>query len=408
MTPLGLYIHIPFCVRKCLYCNFVSYSGKKHEVQRYFEALRRELEWYRQHGSLLEYCPYTLYVGGGTPSLVTEELILFFLSYCDILSFESFREVTIEVNPGTISFSQLQQLYQVGFDRISIGVQSFHDEELRTLGRIHTSEEAIACFQAARHAGFRNINLDLIFGIPDSTLATWELSLHTAISLQPEHISTYNLTIEEGMPFWEQIHQGKLSLPDEDLQFKMYTSGIATLTQAGYKHYEISNFAIPDYQSQHNQIYWRNEEYLGLGTGAHSYLKGRRYWNFSDLETYIQTCLDGYLDGHHLRGGVHLENSIFSPPTVQGEERLDPLRTMGETIIMNLRMLEGVDIAAFDSRFGHTLESLYAESIENLIALELIKIQNNHLRLTQKGIYLSNEVFQEFVNYEHQSNPQKN
>jgi len=400
MTPLGLYIHIPFCVRKCRYCSFASYSGKEHEVQRYFEALRRELEWYIQHESLSEYCLYTLYVGGGTPSLVTEELATWFQSYRELLPFESFREVTIEINPGTISFFQFQQLYQAGFNRASIGVQSFHDEELKSLGRIHASQEAIACFHAARRAGFRNISLDLIFGIPDSTLAAWEFTLNTAISLQPEHISTYNLTIEEGTPFWEQVQQGKLTLPNEDLQLDLYTSGIAALTKAGYEQYEISNFAIPGYRSRHNQIYWRNEEYLGLGAAAHSYLKGCRYWNYADPETYMVSCLAEHLDGHHFQSGVHLEDraySTISPPAVEGEEQLEPLNTMGETVIMNLRMLEGVDVAAFERRFGQTLESLYAESVENLRTLELIEIQNNHLRLTKKGIYLSNEVFQEFV-----------
>ncbi len=397
MKPLGRYIHIPFCVRKCLYCNFVSYTGKDEDVQRYFEALGRELRWYQQPGFPAEYCPYTLYIGGGTPSLVTQELVMFLQAYCDLLPFESFREATIEVNPGTISFSQLQQLSQVGFNRVSIGVQSFHDEELRTLGRIHTRDEAIACFHEARRAGFRNISLDLIFGIPDSTPETWESTVNTAMALQPEHLSTYNLTLEEGTPFWKRAQQGDLCLPDDDLQLNMYTSGITALTQAGYEHYEISNFALPGYRSQHNQIYWRNEEYLGLGAGAYSYLKGRRYWNYADLESYIAAYLDEQLDGHHLRGGVHLEDSMFSPPSIAGEEQLDLPGTMGETVIMNLRMLEGVDMAAFGRRFGDTLESVYAGSLDNLLALELIEIRDHHLRLTPKGLYVSNEVFQEFI-----------
>ncbi len=391
MNPLGLYIHIPFCVRKCLYCDFVSYPGKEHYIQEYFEALRRELEWYIHNGFLSEYKGYTLYVGGGTPSLASEELVMFLGSYHDILTCESFHEATIEVNPGTISFSQFQQLHQAGFNRISLGVQSFYDKELRTLGRIHTSEEAIACFHAARRAGFRNVSLDLIFGIPDSDLTTWKSSLNTALSLSPEHISMYNLTIEEGTPFWEQLQQGQLTLPDEDLQIDMYKSGIAALTEAGYEQYELSNFAVPGYRSQHNQLYWRNEEYLGLGAGAYSYLKGRRYWNYADLETYIAQSTNGKKVFHNIHGPY--------PPTVEGEERLDPPGMIGETIIMNLRMLEGVDLPAFEYRFGYSLESLYTESIENLRSLGLIEIQNNHLRLTPKGFYLSNEVFQEFVNY---------
>jgi oxygen-independent coproporphyrinogen-3 oxidase len=320
--------------------------------------------------------------------------MMFLESYRDMFTCELFLESTIEVNPSTISFSQFQQLHQAGFNRVSIGVQSFHDRELRVLGRIHTSDEAIACFQAARRAGFRNVSLDLIFGIPDSDLTTWRASLDTTISLKPEHISTYNLTIEEGTPFWEHKQQGQLTLPDEDLQLEMYRSGIMVLTKAGYEQYEISNFALPGHRCHHNQIYWKNEEYLGLGAGAYSYLKGRRYWNYTDLETYIHSCLDG----HHFGSGAHLEDSILSPPTTAGEERLDLLNIIGETIIMNLRMLEGIDITTFDQRFGQSLETLFAKPLEKLRSLELIEIQNDHLRLTKKGIALSNEVFQEFVN----------
>jgi oxygen-independent coproporphyrinogen-3 oxidase len=392
LIPLGFYIHIPFCVRKCLYCDFVSYAGKEHLVQAYFEALRREWKWYRHYDLLSEYKLYTLYVGGGNPSLVTEELAAFFQAYHEMLPLERFHEVTIEVNPGTISFSQLQRLYRAGFNRVSIGVQSFHDEELSTLGRIHTRAEALACFHAARRAGFRNISLDLIFGIPGSTLETWESTLHETLALQPEHISTYNLTIEAGTPFWELHQQGKLKLPDEDLQLNLYQSGIATLNRAGYEQYEISNFALPGYRCWHNQIYWHNEEYLGLGAGAHSYLKGYRYWNHADLETYIDRSAKTSVWRPKQRFGT--------PGTVEGAERLDLSGTIGETVIMNLRMLEGIDMTAFQQRFGQSFEVLFAKPLDKLLALNLLEFSGTRLRLTPKGIHLSNEVFREFINNE--------
>ena len=392
MSKVGLYIHIPFCVRKCLYCDFVSYVGKESDVGRYFEAVHQEFTWYLQHAFFSEYKPVSLYIGGGTPSLVIEELVAFIQAHQKILSSESLREMTIEVNPGTIYFSQFQQLRQVGFNRVSIGVQSLHDTELRTLGRIHTSEEAVMCVDAARRGGFENISIDLIFGVSGSNLMKWKSTLTHVISMNPEHIAIYNLTIEENTPFWEQQQQGILLLPDEDLQLEMYKVGVATLTQAGYEHYEISNFALPGYRSQHNQIYWRNEEYLGLGAGAHSYLKRRRYWNDVGLESYITRNLST-AKTHNAHNG-----SILYPPPVEGEERLDMKGRIGETVMMNLRLLEGVNLSTFQHRFGQSLESLYTEPLEKLCSLELIEIIENHLRLTPKGILLSNEVFQEFVN----------
>jgi len=227
--------------------------------------------------------------------------------------------------------------------------------------------------------------------------------------LQPEHLSTYNLTIEAGTPFWEQQQQGKLTLPDEDLQLAMYQFAIATLTRAGYEHYEISNFALPGYRCQHNQIYWRNEEYLGLGAGAHSYLKGCRYWNYADLETYIRSLVShtSRLTEDAANGTWAVQQgeaanetyALHNPPTVAGAERLDLPGVIGETVIMNLRMLEGVDMTAFQRRFGQVFEVLFAKPLDKLLALNLVEFSGKWLRLTPKGIYLSNEVFQEFVKY---------
>ncbi len=393
----GLYIHIPFCARKCGYCDFVSYAGKEEKVQSYFEALRQELNWYMHHACFSEYQLYSLYVGGGTPSLVTDQLAAFLEEYRTILLPDCLHEATVEVNPGTVTFSQFQQLCQAGVNRVSIGVQSFHDKDLKLLGRIHTGEEAVACIEAARDAGFQNVSIDLMFGIPNSEFMTWESTLMQAISLKPEHLSLYNLSIEEGTPFWKQQQHGEFLLSDDDLQLTMYELGIAASSEAGYEHYEISNFALPGYRSRHNQIYWRNEEYLGLGAGAHSYLNGRRYWNDSGLEHYLARSHSFFEEPviDSVEGLSKGEHPL--PPTVKGEEHLDLGGTIGETVMMNLRLIEGIHLSGFQQRFGVALEILYADRIEKLREFELIEIRDDHLRLTSKGIRLSNEVFQEFV-----------
>ncbi|GAK60006.1 oxygen-independent coproporphyrinogen III oxidase [Candidatus Vecturithrix granuli] len=382
MMPIGIYLHIPFCVKKCAYCDFVSYAGKEEIITPYFDALSQELAWYVQRHLFDDYRPLTLYVGGGTPSLTTPALVRFIQNTEKVWAFDTLQERTIEVNPGTITDSQLPQLRQAGFNRISIGVQSLHNRELEILGRIHTSQEAVSCFQAAREAGFENINLDLIFGIPTSDLASWQATLEQVICLNPEHLSLYNLTIEKETPFWVLQQQGKLVLPDEETQLAMYQTGITLLTQAGYEHYEISNFARPGCRSQHNQIYWRNEEYLGLGAGATSYIRGCRYTNTPAVEDYI-VCATA-------------DHAPY-PATVVTIEKLDFAATIGETIMMNLRLIEGIDLTAFSRRFGIALEEFHVNTLDKLYDLNLIERYKNHIRLTFRGVLLSNEVFQEFL-----------
>ncbi len=392
MKPIGVYLHLPFCVRKCAYCDFVSYAGQEQCLPQYFQAIQRELAWYQKQEVFSEYQPRTLYIGGGTPSLATEYITSLLRQQSTICA-KSVQEATIEVNPGTIRSPLFEQLLQAGLNRVSIGVQSFHDTELRTLGRIHTAEEAVVCAHAARQAGFQNISLDLMFGIPGSKLDDWRVTLDQAIRLNPEHVSIYNLTIEEGTPFWMQQQQGMLALPEEDEQLAMYEIGISTLIQAGYEHYEISNFALPGYRSQHNQIYWRNEEYVGLGAGAHSYVNGHRYWNTSDLEIYITSF-------HATKPHPQVEKDVppFYPLTTEGKECLNQQQTIGETIMMNLRLLEGIDLTAFRERYGQSIELLFPDRIQTLCALGLLEIRADHLRLTHKGLLLANEVFREFVN----------
>lgn len=387
MKSLGIYLHIPFCVRKCAYCDFVSYSGRQADIPRYVDALAQEFLWYRERGLFDEYAIQTVYVGGGTPSLAAEPLAAFFERFHETLLANAV-EVTVEANPGTIGLSGLQRLFQAGCRRLSIGVQSFRTDELRTLGRIHSARDAEICIEAARTAGFRNLSLDLMFGIPGSTLADWEQSMQRAIAFAPEHISAYNLTIEEETPFGKQQQDGTLHLPEEETQLAMYDAAIEMLTAAGYAQYEISNFARPGYRSQHNQIYWRNEEYLGLGAAAYSYLNGCRYWNESSLDAYLTAVIP-----------VRVSNPDrdMYPPTVAGQEILKLEAAMGETVMMCLRLCDGLNLAWFRQRFGQAFEQAYAPQIARLIADGLIELTPTHVCLTPRGLRLANDVLQQFL-----------
>ncbi|GAK52157.1 coproporphyrinogen III oxidase, anaerobic [Candidatus Moduliflexus flocculans] len=392
MKPLGLYLHIPFCVRKCAYCDFVSYPGRQDDIPRYLDALAQEFDWYRERGLFDVYAVQTVFVGGGTPSLAAEPLAAFFERFQETLLMNAV-EVTVETNPGTIGLPGLQRLFQAGCRRLSIGVQSFHDRELRTLGRIHSAHDAEMCIEAARAAGFLNLSLDLMFGIPGSTLANWEQTVQRALDFAPEHISAYNLTIEDETPFGRQQQDGTLRLPDEETQLAMYDAVIAMLTAAGYEQYEISNFARPGYRSQHNPIYWRNEEYLGLGAAAYSYLGGYRYWNEVLLDVYMHKC--GELDSSRVTGAIHLE--LPYPSTVVGQETLNVEAMMGETVMMCLRLCEGLNLAWFQQRFGQAFTRVYAPQIARLTSDRLIELTPTHVRLTYRGLRLANDVLQHFL-----------
>lgn len=383
MTPIGLYVHVPFCVRKCAYCDFASYSGRDADLPAYMDALAREAACHAARGVFDEYAVRTAYVGGGTPSLAADRLADFLAAHRMWL-FPNAEEITIEANPGTIGLPGLRRLFDAGCNRLSIGLQSLHDRELRTLGRIHSRDDALRCVQAARQAGFRNLCLDLMFGIPGATLADWLATLRETIALAPEHVSAYNLTIEAGTPFAELREQGKLNVPDDGAQVEMYDAAVAELAAAGYEQYEISNFARPGFRSQHNQIYWRNEEYIGLGAAAHSYLRGCRYWNASALDDYLA------------RSRSNAPPSDF-PPTVDGHETLDLAGAMGETMMMQLRLRDGVDLRQFQRRFGLSIKAVYGEQIAELCAEGLLEINQTRLRLTMRGVRFANEAAQRFL-----------
>ncbi|MFA5098472.1 MAG: radical SAM family heme chaperone HemW [Candidatus Margulisiibacteriota bacterium] len=409
----GLYIHIPFCRKKCDYCDFASVpiddaaddnvgaggrgSTELAEVQPlhdYLIAINNELRSYPG------FVPSTIFIGGGTPTILDTEQLrkLMGIVRTPIGSGPQHIEFTIEGNPDSMTLDKLKLLRQYGANRLSIGAQSFNNDELRALGRIHDRGRIIQAFSIAREAGFNNINLDLMFGIPQQTLGSWQRTLDQALELGPEHLSCYGLQIEEGTPF-HKIYSGDkndpmyrrpggASLPNDDTQFEMYKHTIDLLKSRGYHHYEISNFAKPGFECKHNMNYWKNGDYIGIGASAASHMGGKRRENPKDTQEYLNRDL-------YSRGGAAalLMSSESTPMGGGGASKTE----ITETILMNLRLLEGLDLDGFKKRFGASLEDLYGKELEKLSALGLIEILKGRLKLSENGLYLANKVFEEFV-----------
>ena len=388
MAALGLYLHIPFCVSKCPYCDFNSYGvgvgqvrnlppPETARVSTYLEALARELELRSKEARGEE--SGSVFFGGGTPSLLrAEQLGAVLESVRRQFHIKAGAEVTLEANPGTVTPEKLRRLREAGFNRVSLGVQSFSERLLQTLGRAHTAREGREAMAAAREAGFENLNLDLIFAIPGQSQREWEETLEEALKVRPEHISAYCLTVEEGTRFAELMQRGELEGVGEEEQLEMWELACRLLERTGYRQYEISNFARPAYECQHNLIYWRNESYLGLGAGAHSYLEGIRWRNVSSPEEYGRLLGQGRLP-------------------VRGAERLSRQREMGETIALGLRLSEGIGGREFARRFGISLEEAYGSVPARLEAEGLVRRDGRGLRLTPRGRRVANEVCLQFI-----------
>lgn len=386
--PLSLYVHIPFCTAKCGYCDFNSYAGQDHLIPAYDQALERELRlWARSLGSR----PVsTVYFGGGTPSLTPiEELARVAGVIRECFSLEPDVEWSLEANPGTVNEAYLRGLRELGVNRLSFGVQSFDDIELKALERIHTADDVRREVAAARVAGFDNLNLDLIFGLPGQTLDAWRRNLEEALRLEPEHLSAYALTVEEGTALARNVARGRTPPPDPDRQADMYELTQEILASAGYQHYELSNWAKPGRQCRHNLVYWRNGEYLGVGAGAHSYLDGVRFANERLPSRYLAAVNETW------------ESSQAGGPTtmrqVASVEREPVEMQMAETAILGLRLIEGVDLAAFERRFGRRFEDVYATELPELFGYGLLERAEGHIRLTARGRLLGNEVFQRLL-----------
>lgn len=405
-TSTSIYIHIPFCKHRCAYCDFNTYAGQESMIPAYVNALIKEIEWIgNQPTRLSGYSTIkTIFFGGGTPSLLSGPQfasIMSALSSAFALSADA--EVTIEANPGTISPAKLDAIRGAGINRISFGVQSSVTEELRMLEREHDFFTVIEAVSTARKAGFDNLNLDLIYALPQQTLASWQTTVKRALELHPEHISAYALTLEHGTPFGKWADKGLLPLPDPDLAADMYEWTMDYLPQSGYAQYEISNWALnrhasstvhvlPSLACKHNVQYWRSLPYLGLGAGAHGYAGGYRYSNALRIKTYIDRF------DHSQSANLPFP---LTPATVN-HHRQTLQDDISDYMINNLRLVEvGVAEADFRSRFGSGLSDVYPKEMDELIHAGLIEQKTSEnsevFRLTRRGRLLGNQVFQRFV-----------
>jgi oxygen-independent coproporphyrinogen-3 oxidase len=373
-----IYVHVPFCVEKCHYCAFVSNIPQNNELMEYPELLMRELQIYASGPGPVD----SVYFGGGTPSLLQPlQLARLLEGIAGQTGISAAAEITLEANPGTIDHISLKEFRAVGINRISLGIQSFDDHFLNCLGRIHTTEQSRQGFQNARNAGFKNISIDLIHSLPGQSLNQWRSELQHAIELYPEHISIYGLTVEEGTPFARIYPADSPALVDEDLSADMFELADELLTESGFEHYEIANYARPGYRSQHNSGYWKRDGYRGLGVAAHSFLRegyGIRFSNPDTLEEYRRSITSGQLtriDEHQLTEGD----------------------AMAEYLFLGLRLAEGVSLSAFEHEFGRSLESVYGSAATDLVRLGLLMKNGYVLTLTRRGMLLSNQVFARFL-----------
>ncbi len=378
MEHTGLYLHIPFCRAKCAYCDFNSYAGLDELHARYARALCLEV----RRSAAAQPAPVprvdSIYIGGGTPTVLASSELGGIVRTCK----EAFPcapdcEVSMEANPGTVSLESLVTLRRAGVNRLSFGAQSFLEQQLRLLGRIHTPRQIGQAVNAARAAGFDSVNLDLMYGLPGQTVVTWRSDLEQALALEPEHLSLYALTIEEGTRLARMIADGALQQPDPDLAADMYDLAVRRLTRAGYEHYELSNWAVPGHACRHNLRYWRTEPYLGFGAGAHSYSEGQRYHNVEQPGDYV----------------LRMESGT-SPR--EKPERISAHERMAESMILGLRLIQGIRFDEFEQRHGRDLRTVYANQLAALSRLGLVTLDERCVRLSARGLLLANQVFAHF------------
>ena len=383
----GLYIHIPFCRQKCFYCDFPSFAGREKKIDRYLQALEQEFALLRQRvhskdnarDTERKFAPRTIYIGGGTPTALSAHQMKKLLKIVqkDVVVAEV-EEFTVEMNPGTVDREKLWLLQQAGVNRLSVGVQSFDDNCLKKIGRIHTAQEAVDTIELAHNLGFDNISLDLIYGLPQQDIEILTKSVERALTLPVQHISIYGLQLEEGTAFHRMEALGKLQLPADALVEAMHDYIVEKLPEAGYQRYEISNYALPGYESKHNLSYWQDVDYLGLGSGAHSYWQGTRYENPRSIDDYISALEAGRL-----------------PATL--EEQVDRQAHMEEFCFLGLRTAAGIDKNLFQQKFAVDLLTVYGRTIEKLVAQDLLQHTAKGIALTPLGMKYGNQVFGEFL-----------
>lgn len=394
-SQFSLYIHVPFCQTKCPYCDFNTYSGIEYLTQNYLDALVTEI---RQWGSLLTGMgARSIFFGGGTPSYISIDHIEQIL-YASQSSFDvnDSAEITIEANPGDLSISYASSLRRIGVNRLSLGTQSLDDSLLQVIGRRHSAKGAMSAYDAARTAGFDNINLDFMYGLPYQSMDQWNQTLHAMIDMSPEHLSLYCLTLEDGTPLKKNVDAGHIPEPDADLAAEMYLVADSTLKSAGYVQYEISNWCRPGRESQHNLNYWYNNRYLGLGPGAHSFLGNYRFKNINAPVKYIKSLDQKFSTTEEHVPEALTETILQQIPSVDDIEYINAHLEMAETMMLSLRLMHGISSTAFQNRFGVDLLSTYGKQIRECVDLDLLVFDEDILRLSENGRLLSNEVFVKF------------
>ena len=372
---IGVYVHIPFCKQKCYYCDFISYCNKDNLIEDYVKAVKKEIRMQNIQSQIT-----TVYIGGGTPSYIDSKYIVEIIDEVKKKNLSKRPEITIEVNPGTVTKEKLKDYKKCGINRLSIGLQSTKDEILKEIGRIHNFEQFLETYQMARKVGFKNINVDLILGIPNQRIKDLKESLEKIIELQPEHISVYSLIVEDGTLIANKIDKGELELPDEDTERNMYWYVKNTLELNGYIHYEISNFAKKGRESKHNKNCWNQNQYFGFGVAAHSYRDITRYSNTEKIEEYIKNVMTERLDRNRI---IH---------EIQKEYDAEK-----EYMLLGLRKIAGVNISEFKLKFGDNPIYLFRNELKKLTDEGLIIVDEDYIRLTNKGIDLANLVWEEFV-----------
>lgn len=388
MKDLGLYIHIPFCAKKCDYCDFKSFENKDNLIDEYIKWLNYEIksigegnknDFNSNLDSLINL--KTIYIGGGTPSFINSNYIKILLETIkNNFQMDENAEITIEVNPGTVTREKLKDYKSVGINRLSVGSQSTNNRILKEIGRIHTYNDITNTYNLARSMGFNNINLDLMIGLPKQTIDDVISSINDILEMNPEHISVYSLILEEGTKFYEKWEKNELILPNDEEERNMYWAVKKMLEKAGYIHYEISNFAKPGFESKHNLDCWNQKEYIGVGVAAHSYTNNIRYSNIDNIEQYIQ----------NYKNGSELDNLVF-------HEKQDIQNKMKEYMILGLRKIDGIHIQEFKRKFGNNPIILFKNELDKLVKEDLIEIDGDIIKLTFKGLDLANLVWEEFI-----------
>ena len=393
---LGIYVHIPFCVKKCDYCDFISYSNCLDMQERYVEKLLKEIE--ENNDLLKNNFISTIYIGGGTPSAIKPELIKMILDKIyDVAGMENENEVeiTIEVNPGATTKNNLQMYRNCGINRLSIGLQSTDDTILKEIGRIHNYNQFLDTYKWAEEAGFENINVDLMLGLPGHDIEILKTSLENVVNLKPtpKHISVYSLIVEEGTKIEQRIDSGELSLPDDEEERRQYHYMKNFLELNGYKHYEISNFAKSGFESKHNMNCWEQKQYIGFGVAAHSYVNGVRYANTSDLREYLNVNINK--ENEDVNSNLKSEKSFKTIKII--EEVQNKLDMEKEFMMLGLRKLDGVSISKFEQKFGENPIYLFRNELQKLVEEDLLEVDLDDIKLTSKGLDLANLVWEEFV-----------